>query len=104
MDAGRRLAHARRKAGLSQRGLAIASGIPQPAIARWESGRTSPTVASLERALLACGHELDIRPLRGVGVDRSVIHELLQLSPAERVRRAAIEASNMQRFFKRSSA
>lgn len=100
MDVARGLAHARRKAGLSQRALARASGVPQPAVARWESGRVSPTVDSLAKVLLACGHEIDVRPRRGEGIDRSVIRELLRLTAAERLRRAAVESSNLQGFLR----
>ncbi|WP_245701167.1 XRE family transcriptional regulator [Sanguibacter gelidistatuariae] len=39
----------RQDAGLSQRDLALRSGVPQPNIAAYESGRRAPAAATLER-------------------------------------------------------
>ncbi|EWT07812.1 Cro/Cl family transcriptional regulator [Intrasporangium chromatireducens Q5-1] len=39
----------RRASGLSQRALALRSGIPQPNIAAYENGRRAPTAQTLER-------------------------------------------------------
>jgi transcriptional regulator with XRE-family HTH domain len=49
---------ARRQAGLSQRGLAAATGVSPSTIARIEKGRMEPTVALLTRLVDACGLEL----------------------------------------------
>ncbi len=49
---------ARRKAGLSQRALAAATGVSPSTIARIEKGRMEPTVALLTRVVDACGLEL----------------------------------------------
>ena len=96
---GRRLLRdARRKAGLSQRALAERAGVPQPTIAAIESGRQSPRFATLERLLRACGYELDMAPVLGEGVDRTLIHQMLDLTPAERARRGAQEAHALERF------
>lgn len=46
---GEALRHRRREAGLSQRQLAQRSGVPQPNIAAYESGRRAPAVATLDR-------------------------------------------------------
>ena len=89
------LRYARGRAGLSQRELATRSGVAQPAIARIESGRVSPRVASLERLLEACGFRLAIRQAGGEGIDRTAIRELLRLTPAERLRLATEEARNL---------
>lgn len=80
---------ARRAAGLSQRGLAARSGVPQPAIARIERGHQDPRADTLERLLAACGFELRLGPRRGGGVDRSQVAEWIALDPEERARRAA---------------
>lgn len=51
---GEALRQRRRDAGLSQRQLALRSGVPQPNIAAYESGRRAPaveTLARLEQAL-----------------------------------------------------
>lgn len=90
--AARFLRSARAKAGLTQRQLARKSGIPQPTIAAIESGRQEPRHATLERLLRGCGFQLEIFPRLGEGVDRTLIREMLELSPAERARRA-IEAA-----------
>jgi hypothetical protein len=46
---------ARQRAGLTQAELAARAGTSQPAIARYESGKTSPSVHTLERLLRAAG-------------------------------------------------
>jgi len=80
---------ARRAAGLSQRELAKRSGVPQSAIARIERGQQVPRSDTLARLLGACNFELRLAPKRGVDVDRSLITEWLELSPAERARGSA---------------
>jgi transcriptional regulator with XRE-family HTH domain len=77
---------ARRAAGLSQRQLAERTGVPQPAIARIERGHQDPRTETLERLLKACDFELRLGPKRGVGVDESLILEMLRQTPAERLR------------------
>ena len=89
---------ARRRAGLSQRQLAERAGVAQPMVARIESGGVRPRVDTLERLLRACGETLEVRPVRGIGIDRSLIRNLLALSPGERLRVATLEARNIDRF------
>ncbi|MEK6619648.1 MAG: helix-turn-helix domain-containing protein [Chloroflexota bacterium] len=89
---------ARRKAGITQRALAGRSGVPQPTIAAIEAGRQDPRFGTLDRLLRACGYELDIRHVLGEGVDRTLIHEMLRLTPGERVRRAGEEARAIAPF------
>lgn len=50
-DVGKRLHHLRRTAGLSQRQLAEASGVPHGQISMIETNRSSPSVASLRKIL-----------------------------------------------------
>jgi len=100
MDSGRTLRLARRRRGLTQRQLAARSGVPQSAIARIESGRVTPRVDSLDRLLRFCGETLESRPARGVGVDRSLIREMLRLSPTERLKSASIEANHLARLLR----
>ncbi len=80
---------ARRSAGLTQRELATRAGVPQPTIARIESGRQMPRADTLDRLLKACGWELDMTPRRGEGEDRSLIDHWLSLTPADRAVRGA---------------
>ena len=89
---------ARRRTGLSQRELARKSGVPQPVIARLESGGAIPRVDTLDKLLRACGETLEARPRRGIGVDRSLIREMLRLSPTDRLRAASDEANSLRRL------
>ena len=89
---------ARRRAGLTQRELAGRTGIPQPSISRIERGRVSPSVDTLDRLLSATDLELEAVPRLGDGVDRSLIRELLALTPRERLSRADESAASMDRL------
>jgi ribosome-binding protein aMBF1 (putative translation factor) len=53
---------AREKKGLTQKELAVNLGVAQPALARFESGRSNPTVASLFKFLRSLGLKLKIVP------------------------------------------
>jgi predicted transcriptional regulator len=88
MDAARVLRQARRRAGLTQRQLASLAGVPQPMVARIESGAVIPRVDTLDRLLEACGEGLESHPRPGRGLDRTVAREILRLSPPERARHA----------------
>lgn len=82
---------ARSRAGMTQRRLAQRSGIPQPTIAKIETGSQVPRYDTLARLLDACGHELravQVRDEDENGIDLSLIRAQLALSPAERARRA----------------
>ena len=85
MSAMALLRQARRDSGLTQRELSTRTGVAQPTIARIEAGASDPRAATLERLLLACGHELTARR-SGEGVDRTQIRELLRLSPIDRLK------------------
>lgn len=96
--ASRMLRHARRTAGLTQRALAAKTGVPQETIARIESGRADPRVATLDRLLEGCGYGLEHLPRLGIGIDRAQIRERLDLSPGERLVRAIEEDRLMLEF------
>ena len=51
---------ARRRAGLTQAGLAERAGTAQPAIARWESGRTAVSLDDVLRLVRLCGLDLEL--------------------------------------------
>ena len=89
MKAATVLREARRRAGLTQAELAEACGVKQPAISRIETGAVDPTVETLDRLLAACGESLESAPRLGIGIDRTLIHENLKLSPAQRLEYAA---------------
>ncbi len=52
---------ARNRAGLTQQQLARKMGTTQPVVARLESGRTRPSIRTLERLAKATGSRLQIR-------------------------------------------
>lgn len=81
------LRDARLQAGMTQADLGRRLGISQAAVARLERPGANPTVATLEDALWATGHRLELdAPIRRAGVDESLIRQQLELTPAERVR------------------
>ena len=92
------LRSARRRAGLTQRQLAVAAGVPQATVGRIEAGLVDPRAETLTRLLHATGNELAVAPRLGDGVDRSLIRERLKLTPADRIRLAVEEARNMPRI------
>jgi predicted nucleotidyltransferase/DNA-binding XRE family transcriptional regulator len=55
MDTAYLIATARTQAGLTQAELAVRAGTSQPAVSAYETGRRSPSVATLQRLLSACG-------------------------------------------------
>lgn len=79
---------ARRRAGLTQAALGAQAGWRQPAVARLERAGADPRVSTLERALRAAGHRLELRavPL-ATGVDEDQIRRHLELTPGERLER-----------------
>ena len=60
MAIGDRIRMLREEKGISQRQLAALTGIKQPAIARLESGRSVPNIATLKKLLEPLGYTLTI--------------------------------------------
>ena len=85
LSAARMVRYGRKRAGLTQRALAARSGIPQETIARIERRRADPRVRTLSRLLEACDLGLEVMPRLGIGIDRTQIHELLKLTPSQRL-------------------
>jgi|SRR5438552_18936891 len=98
MTAARMLNTARRRAGMTQRALAQATGIPQASIARIERGLTRPRVDTMQRLLHATGQDLEVEERLGRGIDRTGIRELLALSPEERIDRGVRAARSLANF------
>lgn len=98
MNAARILRYARRRAGLSQRALADATGMPQPAIARIERGTVSPQVDTIERLLAATGAALELGSPLGQGVDRSLLRASLRRTPEDRVAAAGRAGRHLADF------
>jgi transcriptional regulator with XRE-family HTH domain len=77
---------ARNDAGLSQAALAKRLGISQAAIAKLERAGSNPTVDTVDNALRATGHRLELstRPWRAT-IDETLVFEQLRLSPQRRL-------------------
>lgn len=77
---------ARHDAGLTQQQLAVRLGISQAAVAQLERASANPTIGTLERALRATDHRLELRAVRAEPtVDLSLLREALRMTPAERI-------------------
>jgi transcriptional regulator with XRE-family HTH domain len=87
MTPGQLVREARRSAGLTQQALASRLGTTQSAIAGLESDRSSPRVATVERALRACGRELSLlAPPRRTSIDETLVAANLRYTPEQRLR------------------
>lgn len=75
----------------------------QPAIARIESGRVDPGVDTLSQLLDACGVAFTTEARPGRGIDRTVMRQLLKLTPQERLDLAVEEANNLARLLESRS-
>lgn len=85
---------------LTQRALARLAGVPQPTVARIESGAVVPRVDTLDRLLRVCGKDLELVQRAGTGLDRTLIRERLKLSTAQRARLAVREWENTERLLR----
>jgi len=84
---GEVLRDARHSAGVSQRQLAIRTGIAAPAISRIENGHESPSFERFATCLEALGFEpdLELRPLAGSEADPVHLMAEAELTPAQRL-------------------
>lgn len=90
---------ARRASGLSQLRLARQLGSTQPEVARWESGRVTPSIERLREIVAACGKELTVslgEPDRSYDAD---IRRTLALPPARRLA-AALQVAEQTRVMR----
>ena len=86
MTPGQLVRDARRSAGLSQQALASRMGTTQSAVAGLEADRSSPRVATLERALRACGRELSLEAApKSSSIDESLVAQRLRIPPGRRI-------------------
>jgi len=60
MDAGQLIVEARKRAQMTQTELASRMGTHQSVVARWETGKTQPTLETVSRAVEAAGLELTV--------------------------------------------
>jgi transcriptional regulator with XRE-family HTH domain len=86
MVPGTLIRKARRSAGLTQHQLARRLGTTQSALARLERPGSNPTIETLEEALLAAGHRLELRAVQAPpGVDETLNADALRRDPAARL-------------------
>jgi transcriptional regulator with XRE-family HTH domain len=86
MLGGELVREARKRAGLTQRQLADRAGTTQSAIARLESGRTAPSLETVERLLRLCGLQLLVELAPYDDSDADLAAARLRRSPEERLR------------------
>jgi transcriptional regulator with XRE-family HTH domain len=99
MTPGQLVRDARRSAGLSQQALASRMGTTQSAVAGLESDRSSPRVATVERALRACGRELALTAHEPKSsIDETMVFENLKLTPEQRLRAFQSSYDNVREF------
>lgn len=84
---GRILRDARRAGGISQRRLAIRTGVAAPAISRIENGHESPSFERFASLMAALGFEpsVELRELPGSEADPVHLAAESQLTPSERL-------------------
>jgi transcriptional regulator with XRE-family HTH domain len=87
MSPGQLVREARRSAGLTQQALASRLGTTQSAIAGLESDRSSPRVATVERALRACGQTLSLSVHKDTSnIDETLVASMLRIPQEHRLR------------------
>ena len=96
MSGGTYIREARKRAGLSQRELAELIGTTQAVIARWETGRRSPSFERLLQAVRGCGLDLSVRVVTRDVDHAAMIRDNLRLSPRERLERFVQSRSAVQ--------
>ncbi|MGC8514002.1 MAG: helix-turn-helix domain-containing protein [Acidimicrobiales bacterium] len=82
-ERGERIQAARHAAGLSQAELARRAGTSQPAVNRYEQGRTVPTARTMERIVGACQERM--RPSELLANNRERVWRLAVAHGAQRV-------------------
>lgn len=87
---------ARKRAGLSQRELGERAGTTQSAIARIETGRTTPSFDTVLRLVRLCGLDLDVMLVERDDADWAQATRLHDLSPHERLARMSRFASQLR--------
>jgi hypothetical protein len=72
--------------------------MPQSTVGRIESGAITPRIDTLLELLHACGHDLELQPRLGEGVDRGQIRERLALTPRQRLDDLTKAAASIRRL------
>lgn len=98
MVGGELVREARKRAALTQAQLAERAGTTQSAIARLESGRTSPSLEQVERLLRLCGFQLIVELAPYDDSDIVQAEAQLRRTPQDRARRLATTVNRMREF------
>src|SRR5918994_7410696 len=77
---------ARRRVGLSQRELAERAGTTQSAIARLETGRSTPSFDTVLKLVRLCGLDLEVMLVERDESDWEQAQRLQGLTPEDRIR------------------
>lgn len=56
-----------------------------------------PRVDTFEKLLEACGMDIELTHKRGVGVDVTLIEDMLELTPQQRLDRIAADTENVRK-------
>jgi transcriptional regulator with XRE-family HTH domain len=80
---------ARRRVGLTQAELAARAGTAQPAIARWESGRTAVSFDDVVRLVRLCGLDVELQIVESDDSDLAQAARLAPLTGQQRLDRHA---------------
>jgi transcriptional regulator with XRE-family HTH domain len=93
---GELVREARKRAGLTQAELATRADTTQSAIARLESGRTSPALEQVERLLKLCGFMLIVELAPYDDSDIVQAQASLRRAPQERARRLTATVNRLR--------
>jgi transcriptional regulator with XRE-family HTH domain len=96
MIGGELVREARRRAGLTQQQLAERAGVSQPAIARLESARTSPSFEQVQRLIRLCG--FDVLVELAVRDDSDRIQARPGADPTSRIHRLAMSRRQLSKL------
>ena len=89
MTPGELVSETRRDLGLSQRQLALRSGMTQAAVSRIERGKVSPSFRTLRQLMLAMGREPQLSASRlPTGWDKAHMDSTLARTPEQRLQLA----------------
>ena len=85
MVSARIIREVRRRAGLTQAQLADLLATTQSALARWEQGRTTPSLETVIRIVRACGLDLTISLATRDDDHARLIDEYVSMTPDDRL-------------------
>jgi|SRR3990170_7736269 len=85
MKGGQFVREARRRAGMTQRQLAVRAGVSQPTVARIESGAANPSFERVVELVRACGLDLVVHVVPLDEDAWTLAQQNLRRSPDERV-------------------